>query len=363
MPFQIISFACLVSLACGREACVPGSTDCLYPTAEEVQGAANLLQVGYAFKEAVTETVQGENLARARGVHIGSMGGGATAVDTICSNENGQHDAAVVLLVPGPPGEGVDWEKTKKSLKSLKLIEDEDRLEVRIFHDEADNFSTDHLLELFEAAKPRKVCAVKVRFAKFPRGITEDSPSPWSKRSRWGYEHMIRFFFVDLLDESTGFLNGLTYWMRMDSDSSLADPVPDPFQEFDKDPALGYIHNIDSHDCGIVAKGLNEFARSFALNHTIDPSSIPAVQVPTNCVKGFYNNLELGRISAFQTPGAKEWTQAVVDNKGIYTHRWGDALLRRLLIELTNMKTSAISPQMMKSYRHQAQSPDLKWPG
>jgi len=286
--------------------------------------------------------------------HWQGEGEGKTmAVSTVCSGMlPGQHDAAIVLLVPGPRSKTPDWSNTRTSLSSLKQIQDGGRAEVQIFHDEADHLSNEQLFELFEAAKPRKSCATKLRFAKFPSGITFNSTSPWSKRSKWGYEHMIRFFFVDLFDQSTGFLAGLTYWMRLDSDSFFNAPVPDPLKAFDEDPNLGYIHNTENTDCGIVASGLKAFAGSYAISHNMDPGSIPSLKAQSGCVKGFYNNLELGRISAFQTPDAKEWTQAVADSKGIYTHRWGDALLRRLLIELTKIKTIMISPEMRSSYHH-----------
>merc|ERR550537_1460788 len=55
---------------------------------------------------------------------------------------------------------------------------------------------------------------------------------------------------------------------------------------------------------------------------------------------GYINNLEVGRISAFQTPVATKFRQAVLQNAGIYKHRWGDAILRRMSLALEQQSES-----------------------
>ena len=58
------------------------------------------------------------------------------------------------------------------------------------------------------------------------------------------------------------------------------------------------------------------------------------------CVIGFYNNLEVVRVADFVTlpPAAATFARAVQRSHGIYRHRWGDAIIRRLELALMGSK-------------------------
>lgn len=282
-----------------------------------------------------------------------------TVCDSATQNHTG-HDAVIVVLTPPNP---TTWRDgcTFKTFESMHRIEDNNRAEVRLFHDEADHLSKEDMERMFAAIRPRKACATKIKFASFPAGFTLQVGHPeglhhpyWPDHPiHWGYFHMIRFNFVDLLDPSIGMLAGFKYWMRMDADTEWAAPIPDEFENFDQDGQLGYLHSIDMQDGVDVTTGLNEFTRDFAKRHGIAPDQMPSVyEVDNGAVKGYYNNLELGRIESFQTPLALEYTKDIVSNHGIYKHRWGDAILRRIVVELTGMKTRRVKDSTLKEFRH-----------
>lgn len=272
---------------------------------------------------------------------------------------NATHDAALVILAPpkGKSDQGDDFKNSVDALRSIANLKDGARADVRVFYDRDDGYTKEDLQQFFAAVGDRGMCAIQIQFERFPDGVTVDSNSPWSKRSKWGYEHMIRFFFVDLLDRDLALMtNGegeaYKYWMRMDSDSSLKSPVTDPFAGFDKDEKLDYMSNRANKDCGKVALGLKGMAKDYMAKHGIDPSAVASANAKGECVLGFYNNLELGRISSFQSKEAYEWRDAVIASKGIYLHRWGDALLRRLQIEITGMKIQPVPAALYHSYDH-----------
>lgn len=281
--------------------------------------------------------------------------GKTKAMETICrEGVGGPHDAVMVMLVAGPSGwKNNEFNSSVVALDSLQNIDDKGRMEVRIFHDEADEFPRADLEILLGFAQSgpfkRKACATKLRFAKFPAGMKESDPSPWSKRTKWGYEHMIRFFFVDLFDPMEGMLTGFKYWSRMDTDSRWH-KTSNFIALFDKDPELGYLHNWLNADCEEGGGDtMNKFASTYAQKDGIDRQKLQALDAgllagrgKDECTGGYYNNLEAGRISAFQTPQALEWMHSVVAEKGIYRFRWGDAMLRRLTVELTGIKTESI---------------------
>lgn len=275
-------------------------------------------------------------------------------LDTICdplTDDHRQHDSVIVMLVPGRKLLPYDWNEALRALASLHNINDAGRTEVRIFHDEADHFTDKDLQELMLSARPRKTCATRIRLAQFPPGITEDSKSPWRKRTNWGYLHMIRFMFVDILDPSLGLLNGFKYWIRLDTDSVISSPVPDPISYFDRDPKLGYLASFGFEDCGKMTQDLPEFTRSLAKRLGV-PTPVAVEAAHPGCVQGFYNNIEVGRISSFQTAQAQQITREVVASKGIYNHRWGDAILRRLVIEMTGIPQIPIPGEVWKGYEH-----------
>merc|ERR1719316_1332227 len=103
------------------------------------------------------------------------------------------HDSALVILAPpkGRSHQGDDFANLLKALDSLKNLPDQTnqtndrRAEVVLFHDEEDDYTEEDIKQTFDAVAPRDMCVVKIQFARFPDGITEQSSSPWSKRSKW----------------------------------------------------------------------------------------------------------------------------------------------------------------------------------
>jgi len=297
---------------------------------------------------------------------MGSDAAKTQLMETVCdsaSQGQPQHDAVISVLTPPDP---ITWRggSILKTFESMHRIEDNNRAEVRLFHDEADDLSKEDMEKMFAAIRPRKVCATKIKFASFPEGFTLQVGHPeglhhpmWPDPVPWGYFHMIRFNFVDLLDPSIGMLAGFKYWMRMDADTEWTAPIPDEFETFDKDGKLGYLHSIEMADGGSVTTGLNEFTRDFAKRHGIAPEQMQSVYKSDDIsqVQGYYNNLEFGRIEMFQTPLALEYTKDIVSNHGIYKHRWGDALLRRIVVDLTGMKTQRVEDSTLKKFTHAGQ--------
>lgn len=284
----------------------------------------------------------------------------------VCRQQR-EHDAAVIFLVPGKRDDGrlnmekaaKDWDKALMSLQSLHLLNDGGRAEVRIFLDEQDDIPPEDVQELLDAVPAsRDVCAVKIDFRRFPPGFSSNSTSPQVRRTKWGYEHMIRFFFVDIF--TTDALRGLRYWMRMDADSVLQGPVDmDVFARLDDRPEVAYLHNSENRDKGDIIDGLCDFVRGYAQGHRDQVATgggtngtVPACRNSDVFVEGYFNNLEIGRVSAFQAPGVREFLDAVEASHGIYNHRWGDALLRRITVEMFGLGTEPVAEPLMESYKH-----------
>lgn len=317
--------------------------------------------------------------------------------------------AAIVLLVPSRTGVrkaakagagGVlDWDCTLRALRSLRHLEDEHRADVLIFHDECDALGPSDLEALVRAAAPRHAYPRLVRLAQFPPGVNVSSRSSWRTSlrvspSQWGYQHMIRFFFADLFE---GLLRGYVFWMRLDSDAHFTRPFASPFKLLQQ-TKLAYLHYHTTFDCGSLVLGLPPLIARLAQAGPVGPApagtnasweqravrasalagavhrsasggtcTIESKLWPTTfrqyswgcprgqCVLGFYNNAEVGRVAAFQTEGMRAFRRAVAQARGIYTRRWGDALLRRISIEFEGMVSAPLPPDFVKSYSHRCE--------
>jgi len=283
-----------------------------------------------------------------------------------------QHDAAIIYLA-APPNKTKDWLDLLRSLKSLQHLKDKDRAEVRVFYDEEDQWSKEQLQQVLDTAAPRDACVVPVTFRKFSFSV-RNVRTPWKKRSTWGYEHMCRFFFADIFQIAD--LKKFTYWMRVDTDAHFAhDAHVDAFRMLDESPGVSYLRSAEDRDCAGLVEGLPALVRnyynrivgkhksgaSFLSAHRTLPPLEKILPDDRNdkgalCVANYKNNIEVGRLADFRTPAMEAWRKAVLDAKGIYLHRWGDAPLRRLSVLLSGEEVRPLPDALMFSYRHKNNS-------
>ena len=110
-----------------------------------------------------------------------------------------------------------------------------------------------------------------------------------------------------------------------------------------------YVTPVGSADCGAIVEGLPGLAYAAAKRHGLEARVLPLMfrnrckRCPTKgqmCVIGFYNNLEVVRVADFVAlpPAAATFARAVQRSHGIYRHRWGDAIIRRLELALMGSK-------------------------
>lgn len=319
---------------------------------------AALVQLGEAL-EHQSSFLQPRRTAASDGAGA-ALGGKSTIGGDVTCGARGDHDAVVILLVPRRDSKRragqSDFQLTLRALTSLKHMKDQGRAQVRIFHDKADYWHIKDLQTLVHAVAPREACTVGIDLAKFPKGLDLRGYRGWTtplrkQPSTWGYHHMIRFMFVDIFESSL--LNGYKYWMRLDSDAAFQADFADPFKYMDERPEIGYLHYEEDDDCGPVAKGLHHFAHEWCAKlGRADVDAIAKATPPGECVLSYYNNAEIGRIADFQTAPMQEWRDAVTASGGIYKHRWGDALLRRLAIEFYDVKTVPLPDDFLASYVH-----------
>ena len=156
--------------------------------------------------------------------------------------------------------------------------------------------------------------------------------------------HMINFFFAGVMRHPA--VAGAKYVMRMDTDSTFVSAVPNLFEALERLTDIDYVSASQNIDCGDIVRGLTAFTRQWAATHNATRRAAlypllerrsaagrltPNHKFDSECVWGYYNNFEILRLRRFTHNAVYMWWVADVEKSlGIYRHRWGDAILRRL---------------------------------
>ena len=174
-------------------------------------------------------------------------------------------------------------------------------------------------------------------FLKFPAGLNPYLVKPnWSIRNKWGYQHMIHFWFkiVFQLPE----IRRYHYMMRLDSDSRIIGNWTNPFNLLATNRSV-YLANFETLDHEQVLRGtlkLQDYVIDYVRSKNID------IQNPRNFQRAFnnesartyWNNFEVLDICFFNQKNVTDWVDAIVQSQGIYKYRWGDAVLRFLTLAM-----------------------------
>lgn len=144
-----------------------------------------------------------------------------------------------------------------------------------------------------------------------------------------GYRNMCRFFSGEYLN----YLQGYKYYLRLDTDSYiLSDLGYDIFNwASSKDLIYGYCKQAVQLDNPLVVEGLKEFSVSFA-----DSNSFNIIVHPNQIENGkmYYTNIELGDADWLKNSNYYNYYKEIDRNGGIYIHRWGDAPIKYIGINM-----------------------------
>lgn len=233
--------------------------------------------------------------------------------------------SAIVVLVPSI------WDDIKQLsmlLGELDCYLDDGMCQrVLLFHDEP---LDDQMRGALRSATRRQLTFQHLVFT-FPPGFDPATArtSTFKKRGTWNYAHMIRFFVHTLHTHPQ--LRDLETYIRFDTDSCLRGRVD--LMDVWARRKLIYRGNH-------FLKDDYEFVRE--LPETVDVLVRNASRVPTHpwlyrnwcgegrtyaCL-GIYNNLEMASLHFFTRPDVRHFVDGLDRAHGMYTHRWGDAIIR-----------------------------------
>lgn len=182
-------------------------------------------------------------------------------------------------------------------------------------------------------------------FLRFPNNFNPYSRRPnWNIRGKWSYHHMIHFWFKVVFELRE--VRNYEYMMRMDFDSQLLNDWGNVFDLMRNKTAV-YMANFETLDYEVVLRGTLKL-KKLVMNY-INATKI-IVQNPKQFQRAFnnesartyWNNFEITQIKFFCQDNVTKWVNKVIESKGIYTYRWGDAILRYLTLAIFARKDQVI---------------------
>ena len=152
-----------------------------------------------------------------------------------------------------------------------------------------------------------------------------------------GYRDMCKFFSLDVFNDIN--LNQTEYFIRLDTDSyflSTSNYFIQNLQNFSLD--YGFISNsIQDEDKAVslgFGKCLYNYCKRNHENSLINKNYMNLCQEATLRPKIFYTNFEIVKLSWARSTNHQRLLKHIINAKGIYNFRWGDALIRYYSINL-----------------------------
>ena len=152
-----------------------------------------------------------------------------------------------------------------------------------------------------------------------------------------GYRDMCKFFTKDIFDDHL--FADTEYFIRIDSDSFFLDVKRNFLINLHKIKAdYAYLNGtIQLEDKG-VSLGFGKCLFQFCKKNKINKDFFNICQEATLRPHIYYTNFEVIRLKLFQSEIYQSLLEHIIENKGIYNYRWGDALIRYYTIKLIGAK-------------------------
>ena len=152
-----------------------------------------------------------------------------------------------------------------------------------------------------------------------------------------GYRDMCKFFAIDVFFDEK--LENVDYFIRLDTDSFFIFTTKKFIADLQKiDCDYGYIKNTMQKEDKAVSLGFGKCLYEFChknKSHLFETKNFfNLCQDATLEPKIFYTNFEIVKLSWARSNEHKKFLKYIVNSKGIYNFRWGDALIRYYVVNL-----------------------------
>jgi hypothetical protein len=147
-----------------------------------------------------------------------------------------------------------------------------------------------------------------------------------------GYRHMCQFFFSEIRN----YIKEYDWYMRLDDDSFIGSDINYNIFEYleNNNKVYGYVAEIPEWPPVVV--GVDDFFIKIIEDYKLTPHFFDKLLDDKKYnLRHFYNNIEVAKLSYFEKDEVKLLTRLVNESGNIYRWRWGDNLLRTILLSIT----------------------------
>lgn len=155
------------------------------------------------------------------------------------------------------------------------------------------------------------------------------------KRTKWGYQHMIRFFFKNIFIHKS--MCNVKWYMRLDTDSIINSSC-NPFDIVDNLTVYVYnnIYPSRNFDSIHLTQGMQQFLNEYIEYYFITPKNKYNWHNMffKKKTRTYYNNLEIVNMDFFLNTFVQKFINFIDCSHNIYKKSWGDAPLRFALLSI-----------------------------
>ncbi len=175
--------------------------------------------------------------------------------------------------------------------------------------------------------------------------------SDCTKTFSLGYRDMCKFFAIDIFKDNL--LKDTEYFIRVDTDSFFLDVQRNFITSLEQiNSDYGYINGtIQPEDKGVTfgfGNCLYNFCRKQEIMRLISNDYLKICQEATLEPNIFYTNFEIIKLNWIRQDLHTKLLKYIINKKGIYLFRWGDALIRYYSVKILNAKTSKLNGCLYK---------------
>jgi hypothetical protein len=271
--------------------------------------------------------------------------------------------ACLLVLMPHPQLRPPEWQEMNTMLLPSLRQHYPFQSDLVLLHE---NFSDFHQNHVVSALKGTKLNLIFVNIE--PLFVVNKEQASLKAVSchgfTMGYKLMCLFFIQKVWDLSA--LKGYRYYLRLDSDSSFSSPRVDLLRWFPTTLAVyGYL-NLQ-YDAAPCVEGLAQSLCDFLRKSEAKPwfrkivrwgSPFASATCESYNHQIYYTNFELVDMDFFRTEHYRQYAKHL--ERGMFLHRWGDAPVRAVYINLFAADSQVLCLAGLLSYAHQGHRANCK---
>ena len=250
-----------------------------------------------------------------------------------------------------------DFECSLKLLNKNILRKLKSNYKIVIFCEGEPNKKVKNLIDFLVTEDKIKIIMIRISLISYVKRKVKDKyiknfphSSDCKLKFSLGYRDMCKFFAFDVFSDKN--LDDVNYFVRMDTDSFFIYTNKEFIKNIEKfDSDYGYISNTIQNEDKAVSVGFGKCLYNYCTKNYEKFKFNPYINICQEATlnpKIFYTNFEIVSIKWARSINHKQIMKSIINSKGIYNYRWGDAMIRYYVVNLLNAKKISLKGCLYK---------------